>query len=231
LAIATDLKTAPYKLELSTTEVPVMFVKNIKARRYIIRLQDGVARVTIPRGGTLQYAEQFARKNSGWIERQLHRVPPVWADGSMIMFRGESMPLNVVIGKESIYVTFSDQSLEIGSNDDLRCAVESRMRTLATKELVARTWDLAQKHGMEMLAVSVRNQRSRWGSCSIRKRIALNWRLIQTSDLVRDYIIIHELMHLKEMNHSERFWKHVENAFPQYRVAERWLRKNSRLLR
>jgi len=147
------------------------------------------------------------------------------------MFRGEPTPLKVVIGKESIYVTFSDQNLEIGSNDDLRCAVESRMRTLATKELVARTWDLAQKHGMEMLAVSVRNQRSRWGSCSIRKRIALNWRLIQTPDLVRDYIIIHELMHLKEMNHSERFWKHVENAFPQYGVAERWLRKNSRLLR
>jgi predicted metal-dependent hydrolase len=105
------------------------------------------------------------------------------------------------------------------------------MRTLATRELTERAWLLARELEMEMSAISVRNQRSRWGSCSLKKRISLNWRLIQTPEFVRDYIIVHELMHLREMNHSHKFWAHVENAFPQWREAENWLRRNSALLR
>ena len=119
----------------------------------------------------------------------------------------------------------------MSAEDDIRIAVESRLRTLATKELITRARELASLHSLEVSAFSVRNQRSRWGSCSVRKRISLNWRLIQTPEFVRDYIIIHELMHLKEMNHSARFWAHVAHAFPQYRQAESWLRKNSGLLR
>ncbi len=79
--------------------------------------------------------------------------------------------------------------------------------------------------------VSVRNQRSRWGSCSARGTISLNWRLIQTPPFVRDYIILHELMHRREMNHSKRFWAHVELVYPEWREAERWLKENAKLLR
>ena len=202
-------------------------MRNFKARRYILRFSDGVARVTIPRGGSLAYAQEFARKNTFWIEKQLLRAPVGWRAGTEIWFRGERMPLTV----HEKRVAFADQTVFIDSGDDLRIAVEARMRTLAAKELTARTWELAREHGMEVSAVSVRNQHSRWGSCSRKKRISLNWRLIQTPEAVRDYIIVHELMHLKEMNHSDRFWAHVEKAFPAYREAERWLRKNSGLLR
>jgi predicted metal-dependent hydrolase len=90
---------------------------------------------------------------------------------------------------------------------------------------------LARKHQVEIQSVQVRAQRSRWGSCSRAGRISLNWRLIQTPEFVRDYIIVHELMHRREMNHSSRFWAHVQNAFPDYIEAERWLRKNASLLR
>ena len=68
-------------------------------------------------------------------------------------------------------------------------------------------------------------------SCSRRGTISLNWRLIQTPESVRDYIIIHELMHLWEMNHSARFWTRVADACPTYLDSELWLRKNARLLR
>ena len=78
--------------------------------------------------------------------------------------------------------------------------------------------------------MSVRNQRSRWGSCSAAGTISLNWRLIQTPDFVRDYIIYHELMHLREMNHSDRFWDHVEEVCPGWREAERWIKRNGSLV-
>jgi hypothetical protein len=77
----------------------------------------------------------------------------------------------------------------------------------------------------------VRNQRTRWGSCSRRGNISLNWRLIQTPPFVRDYICLHELAHLRQMNHSERFWSEVARLCPDYLHAEKWLKQNSRLLR
>jgi predicted metal-dependent hydrolase len=73
----------------------------------------------------------------------------------------------------------------------------------------------------------VRNQRSRWGSCSRRGTISLNWRLIQTPVSVRDYVILHELAHLKEMNHSKRFWREVARLCPDYKEAENWLKRHS----
>jgi len=78
--------------------------------------------------------------------------------------------------------------------------------------------------------ITVRNQRSRWGSCSRRGTISLNWRLVQTPVFVRDYLVLHELAHLKEMNHSRRFWDEVARLCPGFREAERWLKQHSRLL-
>jgi predicted metal-dependent hydrolase len=78
--------------------------------------------------------------------------------------------------------------------------------------------------------VTVRSQRTRWGSCSRRGTISLNWRLIQTPAFVQDYIHLHELAHLIEMNHSEKFWRQVERLCPDYLAAERWLKQHRNLL-
>jgi hypothetical protein len=102
---------------------------------------------------------------------------------------------------------------------------------LAAKELPPRVLEFATLHQLPVRRISVRNQRSRWGSCSRRGTISLNWRLIQTPAFVRDYILIHEIMHLREMNHSSRFWREVERAFPDYKTAERWLKQHSSLLK
>ena len=207
-------------------------MRNRKARRYILRLMpDGIARVTIPRGGTVEYAVEFARKNSRWLERQLQRTPPEWKDGTAILFRGVPQQIQIVPGQGGWRITFAGLEFEVASQSEVRPAIEAKLRAAATSELISRTLELAVLNGLRVRSVQVRDQRSRWGSCSLRKTICLNWRLIQTPELVRDYIIIHELMHLKEMNHSARFWAHVAAAYPGYLEAERWLKKNSRLLR
>ena len=105
------------------------------------------------------------------------------------------------------------------------------MRQLAAQELPARVRELAAAHGVEVARVSVRNQKSRWGSCSRRGTISLNWRLIQTPVAVRDYIILHELAHRRQMNHSEKFWQEVARLCPDYLPAERWLKQHAKLLR
>jgi predicted metal-dependent hydrolase len=91
--------------------------------------------------------------------------------------------------------------------------------------------DLASLYGINVTRVTVRNQKTRWGSCSRKGTISLNWELIQTPAFVRDYIILHELAHRKHMNHSDKFWQEVERLCPDYLQAEAWVKQQGELLR
>jgi predicted metal-dependent hydrolase len=109
---------------------------------------------------------------------------------------------------------------------DFELALVARAR----RELPERLLALAREYGLKVVRVTIRNQRSRWGSCSSTGVIALNYRLLQMPSEVRDYILIHELMHLRQPNHSRRFWALVEQACPAFREAERWLKKEGQAL-
>ena len=85
--------------------------------------------------------------------------------------------------------------------------------------------------GLAVAGVSIRNQRTRWGSCGRDGHISLNWRLVLMPPDVRDYVLIHELMHLRRLDHSPAFWKLVAAACPGYRDARQWLRQNGPALR
>ena len=215
--------------------VPLLFVRHPRARRYVLRLRpDGTARVTVPRGGSEVMAQQFAEKNADWLRQQMQRVtarPPgktAWPVGAEIFYRGEA----VMITESEHGLAFADQTLPLTPAAlDCRPALESHLRQLATVELPPRVFHFARQHGLSVQRVTVRDQKSRWGSCSRRGTISLNWRLIQTPAFVTDYIILHELMHLRQMNHSQKFWQEVERVCPEYRHAEKWLKTHGRTLR
>lgn len=103
-----------------------------------------------------------------------------------------------------------------------------RWRAHARQELPVRLRELASRHGLTVTRVSIRNQSSRWGSCGRDGHISLNWRLVRMPDWVRDYVLIHELMHLRRLDHSPAFWRHVAAACPDYDAARRWLREHGR---
>ena len=103
-----------------------------------------------------------------------------------------------------------------------------RLRERARGELPARLLELAARFGLQVRRISIRNQKWRWGSCSSSGHICLNWRLVQMPQAVRDYVIIHELMHLKRLDHSPKFWSLVASACPDYRERRRQLSAFSR---
>jgi predicted metal-dependent hydrolase len=114
-----------------------------------------------------------------------------------------------------------------------RWSVEERRayRVRAAAELPSRVRELAEPQGLVVSRVSIRDQRTRWGSCGGDGHICLNWRLVVMPSWVRDYVIIHELMHLRRMDHSQRYWALVAAACPEYRDARRWLREHGPALR
>ncbi|MDB6122466.1 MAG: hypothetical protein JWQ71_1459 [Pedosphaera sp.] len=211
--------------------VPILYCKKRNARRYILRVDaEGIIRVTIPRGGSLDYAKAFADKQAGWVELQLKKLQErTESHGSEkeILFRGEMVPLVI---EPPNCVCFANQKIQMVEGADLRSRVKERLRWLAQAELPEKVMELALQHGLQVKRVSVRDQRSRWGSCSSKGVISLNYRLVQVPEFVRDYVIVHELMHLRQMNHSERFWKLVHEAFPRVDEARGWLRQHTRAL-
>ena len=107
---------------------------------------------------------------------------------------------------------------------------EPALRARAIRELPPALRALAGEHGVSVTRISIRNQRSRWGACSAAGAITLNWRLILVPDFVRDYVMLHELMHRRELNHSVRFWRHVRAVCPRHQEARRWLLTEGRRL-
>jgi predicted metal-dependent hydrolase len=222
-------------IEIHGHRVPVRLRRHPRARRYLLRLQaDKTVVVTVPRRGSPEFARQFAASRRGWLEKQwrileARRPPP--ADlrlGMEALLRGRRVPLEARERGGLMEIWLDTQRVPAAApGGNLRPAVEACLRALAQRELALRAEELARQHAAPMRRVRVRNQRSRWGSCSARGTISLNWRLIQVPETVRDYIILHELMHLRYMNHSARFWAEVEKVCPDYRAAEAWLKKNS----
>jgi hypothetical protein len=210
-------------------------VRNPRARRYLLRLRpDGTACVTIPRGGTSAVARQFVERHAAWLERAFQRLqaqprkPAAWQIGTEILLRGESVRIEAGLNSEAKTVHVSGESVRVSDPAaDLRPAIEGHLRRLAARELPPRVLELAARHGLTVRRITVRSQKSRWGSCSRRGTISLNWRLIQTPAFVSDYICLHELVHLRQMNHSPGFWQEVERVCPDYRMAKHWLKEHS----
>ena len=211
--------------------VPVNVARHRLARRYVVRVsEDGSLRLTVPRGASLAGGFAFAERQAEWISRErerqrLRRAP--WVTGTRAWFRGEQIAIRVdgaraIVGPEVVALS--------SPAADVRRAVEARFRGLAAEELPQRCHQLAREAGLCVEKVSVRDQKSRWGACSPRRVITLNWRLVQMPISVRDYVIFPELMHMRHPNHSRRFWREVSRVCAWWREAERWLRKHGREL-
>jgi predicted metal-dependent hydrolase len=222
-------------VEIASRRFPVIYSRHPRARRYVLRLRDEAVHVTIPRSGSKKFAREFIAGRREWLERQwglLQRQgapPKKLRPGDTVLFRGSPAQLQLDTSPGGLILFLGELSIGtiLDGAEDLRPVVECYLFCLARCELPPRVVELARQHNALVRRISVRNQRRRWGSCSQRGTISLNWRLVQTPEFVRDYIILHELMHLREMNHSARFWQHVQSACPAYLEAEAWLKTNS----
>ncbi len=216
----------------------MVFKRSERARSYRLTLRkDGVAAVTIPWRGSEREAREFVAQHEDWLARararhaRRPRPAAVWTVGTTVLWRGEMQVIRVAAAGERPQVCLAADVFSVRTTEgDLRAPLEAQFARRAKIELPARTWELAAEKGADVKQVTVRNQRSRWGSCSVGGTISLNWRLVQAPESVRDYIICHELAHLREMNHSDRFWAQVEEYFPAWREAERWLKREGSLL-
>jgi predicted metal-dependent hydrolase len=204
-------------------------------------LADGTPSVTIPRWGSKREALAFLEAQREWVARQRSRQadrarlrpPREWRDGRTVLVGGRTLTLRRGSARDA-GVEERDGALVVTprarDGDDLRHVASAWMVAQARRVLPVRLLELAARFDLAVTRVSIRNQRARWGSCATGGRISLNWRLVQTPDAVRDYVLVHELMHLRQPNHSRRFWTLVAHACPDYESSRRWLRTHEAAL-
>lgn len=218
-------------LSVAGRSFAVEVVRRRRARRYVVRVTpDATLRLTVPYGASIAAGLSFAAAQSSWIEREwlrLSRQQAPWTVGKVCRYRGERLAIRLTDGRMCLG---QEDAGPWSPSTDIRAAVIARLRALAAAELPARCRELAGSAGIQIGRVSVRDQRSRWGACSSRGTITLNWRLVQVPPAVRDYIIWHELAHITVPNHSRRFWRLVDDLCPDWREHERWLKAHEREL-
>ncbi len=218
-------------------EVPVQFKRNARARRIIMRVNqkgEGVT-LTIPPGTGVREALAFADSNRAWIATRLKRQPEFvpFADGSEVPLRGEMHLIRHMPGArgaawpEPKYFPGGLPSLCVaGRAEHVERRLKDWLKAEARAELVAASTYYAGEMGLKFSKVTVRDQSSRWGSCSSNGALSYSWRLILAPQDVLDYVAAHEVAHLAEMNHGRRFWRLVETHCPHTRTSKHWLRQN-----
>lgn len=217
--------------------IAIRFVRHPRSRRFRLTwLREGTARCTLPMRGSMAEARRFIERHVGWLLERVkqHSAPREtsggWRLGTRILFKGVETPIEA--DPKPGHLRLAEFVFKGPSNPDvdLRNPVRHALRWYAASELPLRVIELAAQHGFPVKRITVRDQRTRWGSCSARNTISLNWRLVQTPAFVVDYIILHELAHTRHMNHSDRFWAEVARVCPNYAEAEAWLKQFGRQL-
>lgn len=219
-------------VEFDREVYPVQLRRNAKARRYTLRIHTASRDVvlTLPPRGSLKQAREFAQKHGAWIAARLQRLPQAvpFAHGAVVPLRGRDH--RIVHRPQSRGTVW----IETGDGDELVLCVAGAAPHVARRvldflkkeaklDLEAASRRSATALGVDLKRVSIRDQSSRWGSCSTTGVLSYSWRLILTPPFVLDYLAAHEAAHLVEMNHSRAFWRQVERICPQFRQAKAWL--------
>lgn len=206
--------------------------RNRQARRYTLRIQATTREVvlTMPLRGTLKDAREFAQKHGGWIAARLSRLPQVtpFADGVIVPLRGT--PHRVVHRRNTRGTVWTETGVDgepllyvNGGAPHINRRVTAYLKQEARRDLEAASRRYAQQIGARIKRITVRDQSSRWGSCSAAGALSYSWRLILAPPHVLDYLAAHEVAHLVEMNHSARFWRLLTQLCPDMKRAKTWL--------
>jgi predicted metal-dependent hydrolase len=203
-----------------------------QARRYTLRIQSATREVvlTMPPRGTLKEAREFAQKHGGWIAARLDRLPKAapFADDVTVPLRG--VPHRIVHRPElrgTVWTECDATGVHLLCVAGLAPHIDRRvgdfLRREARRELEMASRRFADELGVRITRVTVRDQSSRWGSCSTTGALSFSWRLILAPSHVLNYLAAHEVAHLVEMNHSPRFWRLVQRLCPDHERAKVWL--------
>jgi predicted metal-dependent hydrolase len=226
---------AERQIDLQGQSVSYVVKRSSRAKRVRleVRQHSGLV-VVVPRSYPLRDLDNLLREKQAWILRHLARASRPTSpaaggigDGDLIPYLGRDVRINDCRGDgRALRVSLTPGGLLISGASDgpgLESLLEQWYRSQALRFVQQRVHSLAARWGLDYGRIIIRGQRTRWGSCSHKGTLSFNWRLMMVPEPVADYVVVHEVAHLREMNHTHRFWKLVAEECPRWREHRRWL--------
>ena len=207
--------------------IEVNLRKSTRARRLSLRISrlDGRVTLTLPRCTAEREGIAFLKAKEAWLRAHLHDVAPPApvAVGAELMVQGQMLPIVVGTAKR---VQITANEIRVTDQATAAVRIKAQLRHLARDALATASDRYAAKVGRQYTRLTLRDTRSRWGSCSSNGTLMYSWRLIMAPPDVLDYVAAHEVAHLVEMNHSPAYWDVVGALYPDYQRPRQWLRDN-----
>lgn len=219
-----------YVVDLDGSSVDLTILRNPRARRMTLRVDPipGAATLVAPPFLDTRTAMRFVQEHADWLtEKMARQVRPVpFAHGAEIPFRGRLHKIEALNAPGEMIIRRQNAILVPGPRRDVAGRLTEWLKFRAHAALSSAVQEHAAALGAKVGRVSVRDQKTRWGSCSPDRNISFSWRLIMAPPVILDYVAAHEAAHLLQMNHGPAFWKLVARRVADPEYATQWLREN-----
>lgn len=221
-------------ISFASRKVPLVFKQNKRAQRIILRLDHGNSSiiVVLPKRTSRDEGKRFALSNRDWIEQHLDQLhePVPFIHGAVVPILGAPHRIRHKPNARGVVWCEADEIHVAGHEEHVPRRVQDWLKVEARREIEARVLLKAEQIGRKVAKITIRDTKSRWGSCTSAGELAFSWRLIFAPKYVMDYVIAHEVAHLREMNHGPRFWKLCAEICRSVDPARTWLENHGTLL-
>ncbi len=214
--------------------MPIKIIRSNKSRCLKLRVDnmDQCVKITAPIHSTLRDIYAFAVNHNEWIRKRIEELPlPIFfRDGTELNIFGKSRKIRSCpearrgVWDDGEFINVSGFPENIGKR------VEAFLKEEAKRDISEKARNFASQIDKKISRISIKETKSRWGSCSTKANLNFSWRIIFAPAEIYEYVIAHEVSHLKEHNHSAKFWKQVEAFVPNYKECDKWLRNNGKKL-
>lgn len=230
-------------ITISGRRVPYRVVRSTRARRLRVTVKEGQVTVTLPRGVRESEAERLLQQHGAWLLKHLdaptrRKKPAQTLPADVILLRGTAHRIEVIEEPERLSrLRVEEKSGRLlvrvppGTREPPRRLVVPWLKAQARLIIEASVRRQSACMSVTYKIISIRDQRTRWGSCSNQGSLSFNWRLVMAPPAVLEYVVVHELAHRRQQNHSKAFWQVVAQYYPDFKAARAWLRANASLLR
>jgi predicted metal-dependent hydrolase len=216
--------------ENTDIKTTILIIRSKRAKQLRLRIDpyDGIPKISAPPNLSMMTIKRFAQEKIAWITAELDALPPRkgLANDSCIPILGvDHTILHCPEARRGVWCQGKTICVS-GQAEYLERRVQDWLKLKANKIITPIAMDYARVIKKKISGITIKNTKSRWGSCSNTGRISFTWQLIMTPEQVMKYVIAHEVCHLEEFNHSEAFWRLVERIFGKYESEKDWLKKN-----
>ena len=238
-------------ITINHRKIPFILRRSLRAKRLRLQVNTEEPQVilTAPRFALKFQIDRFLEEKTPWIEKQWKKVEkqekirpkPKYLNGDTFYYFGEPLTLKLLpsyLNKPLVRIRENEMHISVyryvtisEGKKIVKKAIQEFYKQKASETIHDRLKYFNQHYQFNYNRVTFRNQKTRWGSCSDKKNLNFNWRLIMAPIQIIDYVVVHEMCHLKQMNHSKKYWELVEQRIPNYKELRKWLRKNQFLLK